>query len=251
MARIISKLAPDEEKDLISNFKRLVGEQLKLKRIKCGLSQVELAKAFPVDNTVISRYESGSLDIPLSHLSLFSTYCDFDVRELFPKDMVKGILTSIKAAVSVISDREYRRQKKEEKDQVKQTNKTLAARIYKTGNIELRIDINRKPKSNRAKYRDAEMPAKAMPYSDEEFCDYVKRFDKETVDAVMDAGELLEKIKNKPKKDTLRDSVADYIVDEVIVSRIATKHPDEMAQRAYSYYKYLMDKANEERGAKR
>ena len=50
------------------------------------------------------------------------------------------------------------------------------------------------------------------------------------------------------KKNTLRDTVADYIVDEIIVSRVAAKHPDEMAQRAYAYYKHLMDRKAKEQG---
>ncbi len=174
--------------------------------------------------------------------------CKFSVKDLFPENEVKRILKAINASVNVISDREKRRTEKEAKAKSNGTNKTLAARIYKTGNAELRIDINRKPKPKRAKYRDAEMPAKAIPYSEEEFCDYVKRFGEETVDAVMEAGELLEKIKDKPKKDTLRDSVADYIVDEIIVNRMAAKHPDEMAKRAYAYYKHLMDRKAEEQG---
>lgn len=74
------------------------------------------------------------------------------------------------------------------------------------------------------------------PCSGKEFCEYVKTDTPDVVQPVMDAGQLLNSIKDAPRKNGLRDSVADYIVDETVINRIARDSDDEQSKRMYAYY---------------
>ena len=144
-------------------------------------------------------------------------------------------------AVRIISIRERRRNKKA----VSETDKTLTARIYEVGGKEVREEIKRKEKTRKDKYRSAEISTQVEPFSKEEFCDYINRFDEETKDSVIKGGGFLEQIENRPKKAVLADVVADYIVDEIVINRVSVNHPDEASKRAYAYYKRLRERMDE------
>lgn len=48
-----------------------------------------------------------------------------------------------------------------------------------------------------------------------------------------------------PKKTTLIDTVADYIVDEMVINRASVNHPDKASMRAYAYYKRIKEHIDE------
>lgn len=61
-------------------------------------------------------------------------------------------------------------------------------------------------------------------------------------DSVLYAGQFLKQIEHLPHKDTLRGMLADYIVDELVINRVAHKGSDEVSRRAYAYYRMLYRK---------
>ena len=236
MAEISNPLTDEQRERLKTDFLTNVGKRLKDKREHRSLSLRKLAEGMPVKAAALSKYENGKKDIPLSHLSLYSIYCDFELRELFPSDEMKNLLSSFKASVVVISGSNARRKEKG------RSSKTLTARIYIQDGIEIREEIRSKIETQRNMYKNAQIPAEEHPFSEEEFCEYLMSFNSEVKDSVCSAGEFLKQIMAEPRKETLRKAVADYIIDEIIIDRVTGKYADNTAKRAYAYYKLLMER---------
>ncbi len=58
-----------------------VGKVIRENRNKKNISQEKLALYLEVDRSTISKYESGSTDMPVSNLPLISYYCNFSMSE--------------------------------------------------------------------------------------------------------------------------------------------------------------------------
>lgn len=101
------------------------------------------------------------------------------------------------------------------------------------------VQVKSQVKSLRDKYKDAEMHTEYGPYSETEFCEFVKEKDEMFVNSIICAGQFLKQIEGLPHKDTLRGMIADYIVDELVINEVAHKHPDEVSRRAYASYRML------------
>lgn len=168
--------------------------------------------------------------------------------ELFPRDESQEILDTFASAVSITVERkkrqeELRQKKSDVKAVLKQQGqeKILKAQVFDVNGKEVYepVPVKLTSKSLRDKYKDAEMHTEYGPYSETEFCNFVKGQDEMIVDSVMYAGQFLKQIEELPHKDTLRGMIADYIVDELVINQVAHKHPDEVSRRAYAYYKML------------
>lgn len=64
-----------------NEYKRQFGEVIKKKRRRISLTQKDLALELGVENTTISRYEKGEIDIPASVLPIICEICKFDFNE--------------------------------------------------------------------------------------------------------------------------------------------------------------------------
>lgn len=248
MHKTITRLTSEQKDTLISEFLKKLGKRLEAKRLKLSLTQTELADCLDIDRTTLSRYENGERDMQVSMLPLFSIYCKFPIHELFPKDESQKILDTFAAAVSITVDRKKRQedlQKKKADEQAvrRQTGqeKILKGQIFDVNGKEVYEPVGLKAvsKSLRDRYKDAEMHTEYGPYSETEFCDYVRTKDDTLVESVMCAGDFLRQIEDLPHKDTLKGAIADYIVDELVINQVAHKHPDEVSRRAYAYYRML------------
>lgn len=243
MYKTITKLSDEQKSTMISDFLTKLGERLELKRRRLNLSQAELADCLEVDRTTLSRYENGTRDMQVSMLPLFSTYCDFPIYELFPRDESQAILDTFAEAVTITVAKKQRQEYKKESQVVSYgSRKKLKGQLYEIDGVEMFEPAKLKmaaQKSARAKYKDAEMVTDYRPCTDEEFCEIVKMRDEEIVDAVLKAGQFLEQIEKIPSKDSLKEAVADYVIDELVISEILQKYPDMTAQRVYAYYKAL------------
>lgn len=236
-AKIESKLSAEEQEQKVAAFLKELGLRLKQKRKAQNISQLDPSDHIGKDDSSCSKYESGKTDIPASKLLLYSIYCKFRIHELFPIDESKRLYDTFDTAVRIISSRECRRKEKT----ITIVDKTLTARIYEVDGKEVREEIKHKEKIRKEKYRSAEIPTQTDPFTKEEFCDYIDQFDEETKESIIKGGAFLEKIENMPKKTTLTDNIADYIVDETVVNRASVNHPDDAAKRAYAYYKQLKE----------
>lgn len=247
MYKTITKLTNEQKDTLISGFLAKLGKRLESKRLRLNLSQSELADCLDIDRTTISRYENGTRDMQVSLLPLFSTYCKFPMCELFPKDESQEILDTFSTAVSITAERKKRqeelRQKKSDELEIRKQKgqKILKGQVFDVDGMEVYEPVPPRlvSKSLRDRYKDAEMHTEYGPYSEAEFCDFVRAKGDILVDAVMYAGQFLKQIEEQPHKETLRGMIADYIVDELVINEVAQKHPDEVSRRAYAYYRLL------------
>lgn len=69
----------------------------------------------------------------------------------------------------------------------------------------------------------AEIKVAVEPLSDKEFIYYAFDDDDVKIDAVISVGKLLDEIKDTPHKNALRNSVADFIIDELVTDRVTKK----------------------------
>lgn len=250
MYKTITKLTNEQKDTLISNFLKKLGKRLESKRLKLNLTQTELADCLDIDRTTISRYESGTRDMSVSLLPLFSTYCSFPMYELFPREESREILDTFATAVSITVERRKRqdelRQKKSDELEIRKQKgqKILKGQIFDVDGMEVYEPVPPKlvSKSLRERYKDAEMHTEYGPYSEAEFCDFVRAKGDILVDAVMYAGQFLKQIEEQPHKETLRGMIADYIVDELVINEVSQKHPNEVSRRAYAYYRMLYNR---------
>lgn len=247
MYKSFVKLSIEQRHTLVSDFLTSLGERLAAKRKKRNISQYDLAYCLDIDHSTLSKYESGDRDMQVSMLPLFSTYCDFPMYDLFPKDESKAILDTFAKAVSITVDRKKRQEKAQHKKAIKSEElrkhgreKILKAQVFDIDGREVYEPIPpKKGKSIRDRYKDAEMHTEYPPYSEKEFSNYVAEQKEELVDSVVSAGQFLDQIEDMPNKETLRGMIADYIVDGLVIDSVARKHPDEQARRAYAYYRKL------------
>lgn len=250
MHKRITKLTDEQKSTMISDFLTNIGKRLEFKRKKIILSQTELADCLEIDRTTLSRYESGTRDMQISMLPLFSTYCKFPIYELFPKDESQAILDTFAAAVTVTVEHKMRKEKKKAVQLVSSftPRKTLKGQIYEVDGVETFEPVrhrNQAPKSLRAKYKDAEIQTDYQPCTDEEFCEFVRLHGEDAVDTVLKAGQFLEQLSKTSSKDSMKSSVADYIIDELVISDIVKGYPDTIVQRAYAYYKAMYQRISD------
>ena len=243
MSKAVKILDDKQRLQLITDFCKNIGARLKHKREQRNISQSELAGWLSTDNSNLSKYESGDRKIPISYLPLYSLYCDFELRDLFPKNEMDVLLGAFKKSITIMSEYNERKRKRKDRDTVRdQSDKILQARIYVQDGVEVREEVKTRIETRKEMYRSADMPVETEPFSDEEFTEYLKTFNSDIRDSLYSAGVFLERIIDEPRKDTLRKAIVDYIVDEVIINRVSDKYAGEAAKRAYAYYKRLMER---------
>ena len=237
MKHTITKLTPLETQIMVSDFLKSIGERLRDKRTIKSLSQEEVAYCLDIDQSTLSKYENGDRDMSISLLPQFSTYCKFPMYELFPRDESQMILDSFAKAVKITVERKKRQKSKDSKSA---TDRILKGQLYDVAGKE--VFVPAKPiitgKTKREQYKDAELHTEYEPYPQEMFCNYIIS-KKNIASSIIEAGTFLTEIMDMPKKDTLRASVADYIIDEAVINDVSKKDPDEQSKRAYAYYRML------------
>lgn len=247
-AIVTGKLSDEQTKKLIEDFLYKLGDRLRIKRNKINLTQAELSKCIDISQSELSKIESGQSDPNVSILPLYSTYCNFPMYELFPKDESQLILDTFAKAVTITVERKKRQQAlQQKKELIKQqskkdgTDRVLKAQVYDVNGQEVYEPVVQKStnKSLREQYKDAEMHTEYGPYNEMEFCDFVRGKDVELYDSIINAGQFLSQIEDLPHKDTLKGAIADYIVDELVINQVAHKGSDEVSRRAYAYYRML------------
>lgn len=244
MQKTITKLTNEQTNTMISDFLTRLGKRLEFKRKQHNLSQTELADCLKIDRTTLSKYENGTRDMQISMLPLFSTYCKFPIYDLFPKDESQAILDMFASAVSVTVERKVRQEKKKVDQLImpSSSRKNLKGQVYEVDGVEVFEPVKHReaaPKSQKAKYKDAEMITDYKPCTDEEFCDYVRMHDDEAIDRFLTAGEFLKQLKETPSKNSLKGAIADYIIDGLVVSEMSQPFQDPIVQRVYAYYREM------------
>lgn len=246
MKKSITKLSDSEEKKLKDDFLKSLGNRLKMKRIKTGLSQKEMGYCVSVDDSTISKYEKGERDMNVSNLPLYSLYCDFPIYELFPKEQSKELFDTFSSAVSITIERMERKKQLEMArkhfETLDKSRKTLKAEIYEVDGKEEIIPVEPKEDtqgklSERDKYRYAEIIPDQEPFDEKEYYEYIQGvMPSEIMESIKDAGSFLQHIKDVAQKNTIKGAIADFVVDEFVINRVMKKDAGIPALRAYSYY---------------
>ncbi len=224
MYKSVTKLTNEQKNNIISDFLTKFGNRLKEKRRKKGLSQNDLAYCLDIDRTTLSKYETGNRDMQVSMLPLLSAYCDFPLNELFPKDESKILLDAFARAVAIKVDRKKRQEEMRQK---------------RSAGSAAEPTCQKKQKTLRDQYKDAEKNIECTPYTETEFKSFVIEMKACYIAPIITAGQFLKQIENQPNKETLKVMVADYILDSIVIEGVVTKNPDEASRRAYAYYRKL------------
>lgn len=252
MQKHVEKLSKEQSNSIVQTFLQSFGERLKFRRKKVNLSQDELADCLDLEASTLSKYESGTRDMQVSLLPLISVYCDFPMYELFPKEESACILDVFAHAVRITVDRhkrqsEYRARRKEnaELKKLMGKGKELKGYVYDVDGHEVyepAASRSNGKTASKERYRSASVEPDMPPYSEQSFCNFIKNEIPDSIQPVMDAGQFLNSVDGMPKKEGLREAVADYIVDELVINHISAGHYDERIGRMYAYYYELYKK---------
>lgn len=256
MQKHIEKLTKAQSDGIVQTFLRSFGERLKSRRKRVNVSQEEPAECPGLDASTLSKYESGTRDMQISLLPLTSIYCDFPMYELFPREESRSILDVFESAVRVTVERhkrqaKYRIRHKKAGSGAGAGNscRELKGHVYEVDGHEVfepASEHKRERNSLKERYRNISIDVDVPPCSGQEFCAYVKRDAPDAIQPVMDAGQLLNSVRDVPGKNGLRDPVADYIIDETVINRIAGDAGDERSKRMYAFYHELYRKFHDE-----
>ncbi len=231
---IVKRIDKNTEKEIRTSFLEKLGVRIRISREKQNISQESLGSCLDLNSSTISRIETGTTDTPVSNLQMISLYCKFPLSDLFKEDESKAFLNAFANAVEITAKKYSRRKKK--------SDKTLKGRIYDVNGKEvvefvpIRSDITR-----REKYKQGLVEVSEKPYSPEEFYQvFADDNNKDTVNNVIKAGELLNNIKDIPGNATIKNALSRFIIDEVGVGKGPVSE-EERERRIYAYYKTYLE----------
>lgn len=231
------KLEDSEVKRIETGFLRYVGTLLYNMREKRRIKQEELAECIGVSRTSLSGYENGEKPMPIKLLPLISLYCDFPMRRFVEWEEEKNIKKAFAKCIEVTAAR-YKRQVLS--STAGTADRMIVARIYSVGDMEWEERVPLKPQkrtpSMRELIRGGEYTVELEALSDDEFVDYVK-----TIGMAEQLSVTLDFIRTCEPKRALLESVVSAVVDRVIVEPLLVYKDDTLVQRAYAYYKKMLD----------
>lgn len=225
--------------EIRKTFLEQVGSVIKKKRLQKNISLEQLGVFLDVSTSTISRYETGNTEIPVSSLPLISGYCGFPVRDYLPNEIDKLMETFSKLAQ--FKGERYRRSKVE-KSSVKYP--FLKAKVYEKDGIEYTEPVKEQieSKSLRKHYMDCEEAVHGVkPFNQDEFLQYIgtmQRNGHPASEILSTAGDMLDYLEGTSNRNRFRNTVADYIIGELIIEPLMNKG-DEASLRAYAYYREL------------
>lgn len=231
----VIKIDEKTEQQIRTSFLEKIGIKIRTYREKRNISQDALGKCLNLHGSMISRIENGTTDTSVSNLQLISLYCDFPLSNLFMEDECRKFLSAFSEAVKITA-RKYNRQKER-----KPSDRILKGKIYEENGQEVIEMATIHKESVKEKYRQGIIDVSAVPIDPIGF--YNSYTDnRKVIDSVIAAGNLLNQIGDTPNRDTVKDTIAGYIIDELKVIKTPLDRESETQQRIYAYYKLLMDK---------
>lgn len=235
---LIIMILDAKKEEIVSHFLKTTGETIRKKRLQKNISQKELGEWIGVDRTTVAHYENGSSDMPISRLSLISGCCNTPVRDFFPLEKSEELLDTFAQLAGFKGTRYRRRINKPQQSQESH----LTAKVYERNGKEFIVPVKRKEVSMKQKYRDCEMPDMGVEaFSDKEFEEYLQSLQKDDYSATRTleaARQMFLCIGNATNKDTVKNVIADYVIDSMIIEPVIKKYNRD-ALRAYAYYKKL------------
>lgn len=233
----MQKLEKDVRRGIENKFIKYVGELVYTMREKRHIRQEDLADCVGVSRASLSSYENAENPLPIKLLPLISLYCDFPMKRFTEWEEEKNIKKAFAKCIEVTAAR-YKRQVLS--STAGTADRMIVARIYSVGDMEWEERIPLKPQkrtpSMRELIRGGEYTVELEPLSDDEFVDYVK-----TIGMAEQLSVTLDFIRTCEPKRALLESVVSAVVDRVIVEPLLVYKDDTLVQRAYAYYKKMLD----------
>lgn len=233
-------LDEDKEIELKESWLKTLGQKIKSKREHIGLSQDILAEGLHVSRNTLGLYENGKSDMPVGLLPLISTYCNFSMDDYYDPDVDR--LAHAFSELVEITKRKYQR-KEQKTEKIKNTNeKHLRAYIFERNGKEEIQYVNKQYKDAtlRKKYFQGEIILPDTPFTYSEFKGYLTQSLKNEDYLYLDASEkLLRFLSDARKKETFKCSLAEFVINQLIVDRIMN-FSDEDCRKAYMYYRKLL-----------
>jgi len=238
----------DEKNNVRNSFLEELGAFIRAKRLRKNMSQDDVAFFLGVTGSAVNRYESGDVDMKVSNLPLLSICCDFSMRNCFSSMETVELVNNFRQIANI---KRTRYQREYERKHSYEGKRKLKAQIYEVDGKEVTEYILRKDKdelSLREKYARGDIELAAVPFDDEEFGKYIQDIEQEEIRNMLDgAGKVLDFIGNAEKKETIKATIADFVIDNLIVDKVMNEQRLSV-QRAYMYYKKLLDWNGDEWG---
>ena len=143
----------------------------------------------------------------------------------------------------IVAIQRHRYQRKNQRNACYGNRKILKAQVYEIDGVEYTEIVHRKEKrsSLRDLYEQGDIEVAEKPFTQEEFADYLRQDDnKDRLELLNGASRFLVAIGTVSRRDAIRGSVADLVIDSIIIERMLSNQ-DDSARRAYAYYKQLVN----------
>ena len=238
----ITKLDKETEKEVRAAFLEKIGNRIRNYREKKNISQGTLGKCLGFSSSTISRIENGTTDIQLSNLPLIGLYCDFPLNSLFPEEESVEFLKTFSKAVNIT----VRRYSKENFTEI-ENKRTLTKRIYEEDGAEYIIDVkkSKRHESQRDLYRKGKIRFDADPVVPQKIYDYFyQNGENELIETVIASGKILEYLEKNGGGKAIENTLAEYIVNMVVIEPVVADRNNEMNRKIYAYYSSLLNNRN-------
>ena len=243
-------LTKEQEKNIISDFLRKLGNKVRQKREKKNISQKELADFLHIDRSVLSKYENGQTDMVVSKLPMISLYCDFPLKDYFDEELQQTISQTVKEMAQLVQTKykikdarkAHRDAKKEaqmeflvgfvyEKDGVRYTKENIGSDV-----------VQPKPMSDYeiCMRGDYYTNSNVVPFDEQDFMVYLEG-EPLLLEILQTGRKMIDCIGNDTKETRLKTSISEYVIGEVFIEKVI-KQESWDALRAYAYYKKMMGK---------
>ena len=237
----MERLDKDKKDAIQRQFLLELGRFLEKQRKKKNYSLTDTGAFLGIGKSSIHDYEAG-LRIPADVLPLFSICYDFPMTDYFREGESIKVVETLRGAAEIIT----KAQKRRDQRTAQFSSKQLVRKVYEIDGQTVTEEVPVKSKKHTQSYRDqcleGRMEVKyAVPFTAKEFAEYMETEYPDTVKELAGTGDLLRHLEKQEGKETLKEMLARYIVDELVVKRLMENKEDQKAQRAYAYYRDIMN----------
>lgn len=243
-------LTKEQEKNIISDFLRKLGNKVRQKREKKNISQKELADFLHIDRSVLSKYENGQTDMVVSKLPMISLYCDFPLKDYFDDELQQTISQTVKEMARLVQTKyKTKDARKAHRDAVKEAQmEFLVGFVYEKDGVRYTKEkigsdvVQPKPMSDYeiCMRGDYYTNSNVVPFDEQDFIVYLEG-EPLLLEILQTGRKMIDCMGNDTKETRLKTSISEYVIGEVFIEKVI-KQESWDALRAYAYYKKMMGK---------
>lgn len=230
----IKTLDNEQSERVRRTFLEQVGNKIRDFREKKNILQTVLGQCLGLSAVSISNYENGVSDMKLSNIPLISMYCDVPISKLLPEDDAQSLINTLSEVIDIAV---HRYERGERRRYI--SGNRVVGKVYED-DLDIVIPVVKRSKYGlKEQYKRCEQDTMAQPYTDQEVYEYIKATKSDIIPIIQNAGQILKYIENKPNKETVRNSISDFIIDEVFLCEYKEIGQNAPTERMYAYYRSL------------